>query len=611
MNLHVLKRYAVCMLAALSYLWCSAAPARAADPNRLTDIRYWSAPTYTRIVLDLEQEAKFESFTLTNPDRIVVDVIGVAPKVSRELMLINDKIVKQVRAAGSGKDRVRIVIDLDQKSEHTIFSVGAIEPKPPRLVIDISRPDLEEADRTRRTQTRQLIQSGTRIVVVDPGHGGEDPGAVGKGGLHEKNIVLAIARRLVDNLNRQPGIKAYLTRTGDYFIPLAKRVEIAKQYSADLFISMHADASFNTKAAGSSVFCLSFKGATSNAARMAARKENASDFIGGVPLGQPEGDLNNIIFDLLQTHSVNAGLRLGGLVLKELGAVNHLHSSQLQQANFVVLRAPHIPSVLIETDYLSNPSRSQRLIETGFQESFARHVTQAVTAYFKDESVPLQPSVQAQAQPAPVFQPTSAPQQTSRPSYHVVQRGDTLSGLAARYGTSMAELRQLNSMSKTAALQAGRKLKLPGDAASPAVPAVQPAPVSQPTSAPQPTSRPSYHVVQRGDTLSGLAARYGTSMAELRQLNTMSKTATLQAGRKLKLPGDAASPSVPAVQPAPVSQPTSAPQPTSRPSYHVVQRGDTLSGLAARYGISMTELRRLNTMSKTAVLRVGVKLKLM
>ena len=160
-------------------------------------------------------------------------------------------------------------------------------------------------------------------------------------------------------------------------------------------------------------------------------------------------------------------------------------------------------------------------------------------------------------------------------------------------------------MSKTAALQAGRKLKLPGDAASPSVPAVQPAPVSQPTSAPQPTSRPSYHVVQRGDTLSGLAARYGTSMAELRRLNTMSKTAVLQAGRKLKLPGDAASQSAPASQPAPVSQPM------SRPSYHVVQRGDTLSGLAARYGISMTELRRLNTMSKTAVLRVGVKLKLM
>ena len=269
-----------------AYLCWSAGICVCIRPNRLTDIRYWSAPTYTRIVLDLEQEATFESFTLTNPDRIVVDVIGVAPKVPRDLMVINDKIVKQVRAAGSGSDRVRIVIDLDQKSEHTIFSLGAIESKPPRLVIDISRPDLEEADRTRRTQTRQSIQPGTRIVVVDPGHGGEDPGAVARGRLYEKNIVLAISRRLVDNLNRQPGIKAYLTRTGDYFIPLAKRVEIARQYGADLFISIHADASFNTRAAGSSVYCLSFQGASSNTARMAARKENASDFIGGVPLGQ-------------------------------------------------------------------------------------------------------------------------------------------------------------------------------------------------------------------------------------------------------------------------------------------------------------------------------------
>ena len=267
-------------------------------------------------------------------------------------------------------------------------------------------------------------------------------------------------------------------------------------------------------------------------------------------------------------------------MLKELGAVNRLHSRQLQQANFVVLRAPHIPSVLIETDYLSNPGRAQRLRDTGFQESFARHVTQAVTAYFKDESAPLQPSVQTQAQTVPASQPMS------RPSYHVVQRGDTLSGLAVRYGTSMAELRRLNNMSKTSVLQAGRKLKLPGDAAP------QPAPASQPM------SRPSYHVVQRGDTLSGLAARYGTSMAELRRLNNMSKTSVLQAGRKLKLPGDAA------------PQPVPASQPMSRPSYHVVQRGDTLSGLAARYGTSMAELRRLNNMSKTSVLQAGRKLKL-
>jgi len=569
------------MLAALGLLCLSAAPARASQANRLTDIRHWSSPTYTRIVLDLKQEAAFESFTLANPARIVVDVLAVAPQVPRDLLVINDNIVRQVRAAGSGSDRVRIVIDLDQQSEHTIFSLGAIDSKPPRLVIDISRPDLEAADQARRTQARATIQPGTRIVVVDPGHGGEDPGAV-RGRLYEKNIVLAISRRLVDNLNRQPGIKAYLTRTGDYFIPLAKRVEIARQYSADLFISIHADASFNTRAAGSSVYCLSFQGASSNAARMAAQKENASDFIGGVPLGRIGDDLNNIIFDLLQTRSLNAGLQLAGLVLKEIGSINRLHTRHPQQANFAVLRAPHIPSVLIETDFLSNAQRAGRLLDAGFQESFARHVTLAVVAFFREDYTPLHLPAQqlAAAQSA----------QARRPSYHVVQAGDTLSGLAVRYNTSVAELRRLNNMRPAAVLQKGRKLKLPEQALA--------APV-QPAHA----ERPSYHVVQAGDTLSGLAVRYNTSIAELRRLNNMSPAAALQKGRKLKLPGGGTP------EPAAAKEPPAGA--SERPSYHVVQRGETLSELAARYNTTVAELRRLNSMSPADALQAGVTLKLM
>jgi len=364
----------------------------------------------------------------------------------------------------------------------------------------------------------------------------------------------------VNNLNRQPGIKAYLSRTGDYFIPLAKRVEIARQYSADLFISIHADASFNTRAAGSSVYCLSFKGASSNTARMAAKKENASDFIGGIPLGRPSGDLNNIIFDLMQTASLNAGLQLGGLVLKEIGVINRLHTRQLQQANFAVLRAPHIPSVLIETDFISNPARARRLRDKNFQENFSRHVTKAVKAFFKVNPASLQRSVF----PA------------NRPSYHMVKRGDTLSELAVRYGTSVSELRRLNGMSKKSVLKLGSKLKLPAGVSS----------------LPQP-KRPSYHVVKSGDTLSGLAVRYGTSVSELRRLNGLSKKSVLKLGTKLKLPAGV----------------FALPQP-KRPSSHVVKRGDTLSGLAVRYKTSVSELRRLNGLSKKSVLKLGTKLKL-
>jgi len=478
----------------------NAAHAHASGRNRLTDIRFWSAPTYTRIVLDLQQEAVFETFTLTGPDRIVVDVLAVEPRVPRDRMTINDKIVTQVRAAGSGSDRVRIVVDLARQSEHTIFTLGPIGVKPPRLVIDVSRPDLEAAERKSRTRARDATRPGTRIVVVDPGHGGEDPGAVGRGRVYEKDIVLAISRRLVDNLNRRQGIKAYLTRTGDYFIPLAKRVEIARQYGADLFISLHADASFNKKAAGSSVYCLSFKGASSNAARMAARKENASDFIGGVPIARAGDDLNNIIFDMVQTRSLNAGLQLAGLVLKEIGAVNRLHTKKPQQANFAVLRAPHIPSVLIETDFVSNVSRARRLRDKSFQVTFARRITRAVEAFFR-EHPELVPSQQRLA---------------GQPAYHMVKRGDTLSRLAARYATSVAELRRLNSMRPGAVLKVGHRLKLPGGTSAAG-------------------SRPAYHVVKRGDTLSRLAVRYATSVAELRRLNNMRPGAVLKVGMKLRL----------------------------------------------------------------------------
>ncbi len=294
---------------------------------------------------------------------------------------------------------------------------------------------------------------------------------------------------------------------------------------------------------------------------MAAKKENASDFIGGIPLGRPSGDLNNIIFDLMQTYSVNAGLQLGALVLKEIGVANRLHTRHLQQANFAVLRAPHIPSVLIETDFISNPGRARRLRDKNFQETFARHVARAVMTFFREYATPQQ---------------SGQPLLVRRPVYHRVRRGDTLSGLAVRYGTSVTELRRLNAMSKKSVLQTGRKLKLP-------------AAVNKPL----PVRRLAYHTVRRGDTLSGLAQRYGTSVTELRRLNAMNKKSVLQTGRKLKL-------SVAAKQSLPVR----------RPAYHTVRRGDTLSGLAQRYGTSVAELRRLNAMSKKSVLQAGRKLKL-
>ena len=412
--------------------------------NHLSEIRHWSSPTGTRIVLDLQSAAQYNAFSLQNPDRIVVDLKNVDRRVPQKAISVRDGIVRRIRASGKGRSAVRIVIDLEKKSNHTIFPLKKIGAKPPRLVIDVLRPDLEKADRIRREKTRKQKQKGYYIVVVDPGHGGEDPGAVSRNGTKEKDIVFAVARKTVRQLNRSRGIKAYLTRKGDYFIPLQKRIEIAKQYGADFFISIHADSSFSKKVRGSSVYCLSFKGATSNTARLAAKKENASDCIGGVALDQRNNDLHTIIFDLVQTHSLNASLNLAGLTLDEFAKINRIHTRRPQQANFAVLRAPDIPSILIELDFISNPTMEKRLKNAGVQSSFAQHIARAVHRYVTGAKAP----------------PTAPRIHAPAPAYHTVRKGDTLSEIALRYNTSVSRLRRLNNMSRSSTLPVGRRIRV-------------------------------------------------------------------------------------------------------------------------------------------------------
>ncbi|MCP4716616.1 MAG: LysM peptidoglycan-binding domain-containing protein, partial [Deltaproteobacteria bacterium] len=469
-------------------------PAPGSAQNRLTDIRHWSSPTFTRIVFEMRSTARYNSFVLSQPDRLVVDVLDIAGSIPKKEIVIRDKVVKKVRVSARNKTSVRIVIDLQHKADHKIFPLKKVEGKPPRLVIDITRPDLEASDKAQREATRQRTRNSA-IVVVDPGHGGEDPGAVSRKGTKEKTIAFAVAQKLVWRLNRMKGIKAYLTRKADYFIPLQRRVDIAKQYGADLFISIHADSSFSNRTAGSSIYCLSFKGASSNTARMLARKENASDFVGGVPLDQQNGDLSAIIFDLVQTHSLNASLQLAGCTLQEVKKINRLHTAKPQQANFAVLRAPDIPSMLIELDFISNPSREKRLKNSNVQHDFARSIAAGVQAFLSGK------------QPEPIRYRVNAPapaKTAPRYLYHVVKRGDTLSELAERYGSGTSSLRRLNGLGKRSVLRVGQKLKVPGGS--------RPAPTKK---------RPSYryHVVKRGDTLSELAKRYGSSTSSLRRLN--------------------------------------------------------------------------------------------
>ncbi len=546
-----------------AFVFCAAAallPPGIRAHNHLAHIRHWSSPTSTRIVFDLKHQAAYESFTLSSPERLVVDLTGFDGHVPRESINIGDGIIRTIRASKNRSGVVRIVVDLEKKAQHTIFPLKAFGSKPPRLVIDITRPDLEKAARTKRQRTRALKSKGSYIVVVDPGHGGEDPGAVIRGRTREKDIVFAVSRKLAQQLNRTKNIKAYLTRKGDYFISLRKRIDIAQQYGADLFISIHADSSFSKKVRGSSVYCLSFKGATSNTARMLARKENASDYIGGVPLDKKNNDLSAIIFDLVQTHSLNASLQCAGVVLKQLSKINRLHAKKPHQANFVVLRAPDIPSILIELDFLSNPYMERRLKNSHFQSTLARYIAEAVEQYCESDKAP--PPVQ-------LIRAGTGRQ-------HIVKKGDTLSELALKHGVSVSDLRRANGLTRSDVLKIGTTLHIPG-AGTQRIAAV----------------RPSSHRVRRGDTLSELALKYDTTVSALRRANGLTRSDVLKIGTTLRIPG-AGTQRIAAV----------------RPSSHRVRRGDTLSELALKYDTTVSALRRANGLTRSDVLKIGTTLRI-
>jgi len=526
--------------------------------NRLYDLRHWTAPAYSRIVLDLKHSAEYSSFALTNPPRLVLDLKNIDPHIPKNFAKINDGIVKTVRLAKKSKNVVRIVIDLEKSSSHKIFPLKKVSGKRPRLVIDVTRTDLEKSHRKKREETKNLKKKGDYIVVIDAGHGGEDPGAVNRKGIKEKDIVLKIAKNTAKRLNRRRGIRAYLTRKGDYFIPLRKRIMIAKEYGADIFISIHADSSFSTKAYGTSVYCLSFKGASSNTARMAARKENASDFVGGVPLDHKNSSLNSIIFDLVQTHSLNSSLNLAEIMLRKISRINKLHKKTPPQANFAVLRAPDIPSILIETDFISNPRRAKNMQTRWFQDEFSKCITSGVVQFISETSL----------QPSGIKTPVLRKAKTA-PEFHRVKRGETLSGIAAKHKVSVKDLMQANRMSSKSVLKANQKLEIPGK-----------------------RSALKYHRVKRGETLSGIAEKYKMSVKNLRSLNRMSARATLKTGTKLKIKAAAK------------------PKRKTFSGYHTIKRGETLSGIALKYNTTVSRIRQLNAFSPKKTLKTGTKMRI-
>jgi len=343
--------------------------------DKIADIRHWSAPDHTRVVLDIKGTPSYKKFTLTNPDRLVVDFKDTIISLSQNKIVVEDRFIKQIRFGNFKKDVLRIVFDLGQPTEAEVFTFSKLPGKTDRLVIEFSHPDLKK----RAKEARVKIGTGlkqNKIIVIDPGHGGEDPGAIGPGGTMEKDVVLTFARSLKRIFDAKEGYQAFLTREGDYFIPLRDRIKIAGDYGADLFISVHVDSNHNRTLQGSSVYCLSLKGASDEAARCLAEKENASDRIGGISFSQND-DLNFTLLDLALTNTINSSLRLGSLILKEIKSVHTIKFDKPKQAGFRVLKTTETPSVLVELGFVSNPSEEQRLKRKKFQIKLAKAIASA------------------------------------------------------------------------------------------------------------------------------------------------------------------------------------------------------------------------------------------
>ena len=359
-------------------------------------VRVWPAPDYTRITLEDSQPLIFSYQQLGNPARLVVDLEGVEfNSVLAKLpgrISAADPYIKQIRAGRNRPGVVRLVVDLKGKVKPQVFTLKPVGEYGYRLVLDLYPADpidplmalLQKQPKLPPQQAGEIPGELARMVTImlDPGHGGEDPGATGQAGTHEKNVVLSIARRLRKRIEAEPSMRTVMTRDGDYFIPLGQRVEKARRVQADLFVSVHADAFTNRTAHGSSVFVLSEHGASSAAARWLARRENASDLIGGVDLKVKDPYLARTLLDLSQTATSNDSMKLGRDVLGQLGDVNPLHQGRVEEAAFAVLKAPDIPSILVETDFISNPEEERRLNDDAYQDVIADAIFKGVKAYF-------------------------------------------------------------------------------------------------------------------------------------------------------------------------------------------------------------------------------------
>jgi N-acetylmuramoyl-L-alanine amidase len=431
----------VTVLALCLYVLLGASVLQAAE---VRDIRLWRAPDHTRLVLDLSGPVEHRLLLLDNPSRVVLDLSDTTLAAKYDDLPLENTPIRQLRSGVRDGTGLRLVLDLRTTITPKSFALRATDQALDRLVIDLFDQGADSPEPSVKKSAHSDEQRNV-VIAIDAGHGGEDPGASGPGRLREKQVVLEIARELHRLFEKQPGFSPTLIRSGDYYISLRGRRDLARKREADMFVSVHADAFRDKRARGASVYALSTSGATSTTASYLAQKENAADLIGGVSLSDKEDTLAFTLADLSMASTLDDSLNVGASVLGEVGRVARLHKKQVEQAGFAVLKSPDIPSILVETGFISNPEEARRLADATYRRKLASSIYRGIVDWFSAH--PPQGSLLAW-------------QREQGAREYTIIRGDTLSAIAQRYGVNVATLRQLNDLRDNRIL-VGQTLRIP------------------------------------------------------------------------------------------------------------------------------------------------------
>jgi len=507
----------LCLVGMLTGLF--SVTARAAD---IRDMRIWRSPDYTRVVFDVDDRVEYSVFVLDNPHRVVIDITRSQMKADVLAVDLQNSPVVSIRSAVRNQNDTRIVLDVSGPVNPSSFTLPPNAEFGDRLIVDlydantpvpVRAPESLEHSAAPATATTMAPPSRRNIVVaIDAGHGGDDPGAIGYDGrIREKDVALAISRAIYERLRNTPGYDPVMIRQGDYYVRLQQRPQLARNNRADIFLSIHADSFSTSRAEGVTVYALSQRTAEDENIRRVTEKENSSDLLGGVTgdtsLRNFEDDLALTLLDLSMAWSIDQSVAAGSYILNSMGTVARLRRDTPQQGNLWVLRSPDIPSLLIETGYLSNPAEARRLASADYQRRLADSIVQGVMNYFWER--PPEGTLVAWQK---------ATNQSPEREY-IVSRGDALSVIAQRHNVGLAQLRAANNL-RGDTIRIGQRLVIPGG--GPMSVAVAPPVVSE-------------HTISRGETLSGIAQRYQVSLTRLREANNL-RNDVIRVGQVLVIP---------------------------------------------------------------------------